>query len=87
MKKQVVGMLLAGGRVDELSVLTAKRPKSAVPIWGMYRFIDFALSNMMHAGIDVVGVLAQYRPYSLATHVAGGGPWDYLGRTRELRSS
>ncbi|MGE5236051.1 MAG: glucose-1-phosphate adenylyltransferase family protein [Acidobacteriota bacterium] len=85
MKKQVVAMMLAGGRVDELSVLTAKRPKSAVPIWGMYRFIDFALSNMMHSGIDVVGVLAQYRPYSLSTHLANGAPWDYLGRTRELR--
>jgi glucose-1-phosphate adenylyltransferase len=85
MKKQIVGMVLAGGRVDELSVLTAKRPKSAVPIWGMYRFIDFVLSNMMHSGIDVVGVLSQYRPYSLNTHLAGGAPWDFVGRTRELK--
>ena len=78
-------MVLAGGRVDELSVLTAQRPKSAVPIWGMYRIIDFALSNMMHARIDVVGVLSQYRPYSLVTHLASGEPWDYVGRSRELR--
>ena len=85
MKKQIVGMLLAGGRVDELSVLTAKRPKSAVPVWGMYRFIDFALSNLSRSGIDVVGVLAQYRPYSLTSHLDGGAPWDYVGRTRELR--
>lgn len=85
MRKQIVGMVLAGGRVDELSVLTAKRPKSAVPVWGMYRVIDFVISNMMHSGIDVVGVLSQYRPHSLNSHLAGGAPWDYVGRTRELR--
>ncbi|HTU02751.1 MAG TPA: sugar phosphate nucleotidyltransferase, partial [Candidatus Sulfotelmatobacter sp.] len=85
MRTRVLGMILAGGRVDELSVLTAQRPKSAVPIWGMYRIIDFALSNMMHARIDVVGVLSQYRPYSLVTHLANGEPWDYVGRARELR--
>ncbi len=54
-KKNIIGMVLAGGRVDELSVLTARRPKSAVSMWGMYRIIDFALTNMMHAGIEVVG--------------------------------
>ena len=85
MRKQIVGMVLAGGRVDELSVLTAQRPKSAVPFWGMYRIIDFVLSNMMHSRIEVVGVLSQYRPYSLMTHLAGGEPWDYVGRTRELK--
>ena len=83
--KKIVGMVLAGGRVDELSVLTAKRPKSALPMWGMYRIIDFVLSNMMHAGIEVVGVLSQYRPYSLNTHLANGEPWDYVGRSRALR--
>jgi len=84
-KKNLIGMVLAGGRVDELSVLTAGRPKSAVPMWGMYRIIDFVLTNMMHAGIEVVGVLSQYRPYSLITHLAKGEPWDYVGRSRELR--
>ena len=83
--KKIVGMVLAGGRVDELSVLTAKRPKSALPMWGVYRIIDFALSNMMHAGIEVVGVLAQYRPFSLTTHLLNGEPWDYVGRARALR--
>jgi glucose-1-phosphate adenylyltransferase len=85
MAPKIIGMVLAGGRVDELLVLTAKRPKSALPIWGTYRIIDFALSNLMHAGIEVVGVLSQYRPYSLATHLANGEPWDYLGRSRTLR--
>ena len=85
MTKQVIGMILAGGRVDELLALTAKRPKSALPVWGMYRVIDFVLSNMMHAGMEIVGVLSQYRPYSLVTHLAGGEPWDYVGRSRALR--
>jgi glucose-1-phosphate adenylyltransferase len=85
MNKPIIGMVLAGGRVDELSVLTAKRPKAALPIWGQYRIIDFALSNMMHAGIEVVGVLAQYRPYSLQGHLGYGEPWDFVGRSRLLR--
>ena len=83
--KKIVSMVLAGGRVDELLVLTAKRPKSALPMWGMYRIIDFVLSNLMRAGIEVVGVLSQYRPYSLITHLANGEPWDYVGRSRALR--
>ncbi len=83
--KKIVSMVLAGGRVDELLVLTAKRPKSALPMWGMYRIIDFVLSNMMHAGIEIVGVLSQYRPHSLMTHLANGEPWDYVGRSRALR--
>jgi glucose-1-phosphate adenylyltransferase len=83
--KQIVGMVLAGGRVDELLALTAKRPKSALPMWGVYRIIDFVLSNMMHAGIEIVGVLAQYRPFSLTTHLLNGEPWDYVGRSRALR--
>jgi glucose-1-phosphate adenylyltransferase len=82
---KIVGMVLAGGRVDELLVLTAKRPKSALPMWGVYRIIDFALSNLMHAGIEVVGVLSQYRPHSLITHLSNGEPWDYVGRSRALR--
>ncbi len=85
MRKTVIGMVLAGGRVEGLPVLTARRPKSAVPVWGLYRTIDFVLTNMMRAGIEVVGVLSQYRPYSLMTHLGNGESWDYVGRTRELR--
>jgi len=85
MQKSIIGMVLAGGRVEELSVLTATRPKSALSMWGMYRIIDFVLSNMMHSGIQVVGVLAQYRPYPLSAHIGGGEPWDYIGRHRKLR--
>jgi len=85
MRKDIIAMVLAGGRVDELSVLTLKRPKSALPLWGIYRIIDFALSNLMNSGIDVVGVLSQYKPYSLISHIQNGSCWDYIGRGREVR--
>lgn len=80
--KQVLALVLAGGRVDELSVLTLSRPKSAVPFGGMYRVIDFSLSNLMHSGVERVGILSQYRSFSLINHVGIGSWWDFLGRDR-----
>ncbi len=78
-------MILAGGRVDELSVLTLHRPKAALPFGGIYRVIDFALSNLMHAGITQVGILSQYRPASLIDHVGVGESWDFTGLDRGAR--
>jgi len=75
-------MVLAGGRVGELSVLTLVRPKSAMPFAGHYRIIDFPLSNLMHAAINHVGILSQYRPSSLIDHVRVGESWDFVGLTR-----
>jgi len=78
----MVAMVLAGGRVGELSVLTLARPKSALPFGGSYRVIDCALSNLMHAGINNVGILSQYRPGSLIDHVGVGEAWDFVGLDR-----
>lgn len=75
-------MILAGGRVDELKVLTLNRPKSTVPYGGMYRIIDFPLSNLMHSGIEKVGVLSQYHSASLVRHIGIGSSWDMIGRDR-----
>ncbi len=83
--KNVVALLLAGGRVDELLCLTSRRAKAALPIFGIYRIIDFALSNCMHAGIDNVGVLSQYRPHALMRHISSGEHWDFTGRRRSVR--
>ena len=80
--KNVLALVLAGGRVDELSVLTLSRPKSTVPFGGMYRVIDFPLSNLMHSGVERVGVLSQYRSLSLFNHVGIGTWWDFVGRDR-----
>lgn len=80
--KRIMAMILAGGRVDELKVLTLSRPKSTVPFGGMYRIIDFPLSNLMHAGIEKVGVLSQYHSASLVRHIGIGSSWDMIGRDR-----
>ncbi|MGB9720829.1 MAG: glucose-1-phosphate adenylyltransferase family protein [bacterium] len=82
---EIIGMILAGGRVDELLTLTEKRPKAAVPVFGIYRFVDFVLSNMMRSRIDNVGVLSQFRPYSLMRHIGAGEHWDFIGRKRGIR--
>jgi glucose-1-phosphate adenylyltransferase len=79
---RMVAMILAGGRVGELSVLTLRRPKSALPFGGYYRVIDFALTNLMRAGINNVGILSQYRPGSLIDHVGIGESWDFTGLDR-----
>ncbi len=79
---KILAMLLAGGRVDDLDVLTLYRPKSALPFGGMFRIIDFPLSNLLHSKIERVGILAQYRSYSLIQHIGSGSAWDMVGRNR-----
>ncbi len=75
-KKEMIAMLLAGGRGSRLGVLTAKVAKPAVAFGGKYRIIDFPLSNCINSGIDPVGVLTQYQPLRLNTHLGIGIPWD-----------
>lgn len=82
LKPQTLAMILAGGRVDELNVLTCYRPKSAVPFGGFARIIDFSLSNLMQAGLERVAILSQYRSYSLINHIGIGAAWDMLGKHR-----
>ena len=69
-------MLLAGGQGSRLGVLTAKVAKPAVTFGGKYRIIDFPLSNCINSGVDTVGVLTQYQPLRLNTHIGIGIPWD-----------
>lgn len=80
--RKTLAMILAGGRVDELSVLTQYRPKSAVPFGGLYRVIDFPLSNLMNSGIENAGILSQYRSFSLINHLGNGSSWEMVGRDR-----
>ena len=75
-KKRCVAMLLAGGQGSRLGILTKNMAKPAVPYGGKYRIIDFPLSNCSNSGIDVVGVLTQYRPLELNAYIASGAPWD-----------
>ncbi len=75
-RKKMMAMLLAGGQGSRLGVLTANVAKPAVAFGGKYRIIDFPLSNCINSGIDTVGVLTQYQPLRLNTHIGIGIPWD-----------
>ena len=75
-KKEMIAMLLAGGQDSRLGVLTSKVAKPAVAFGGKYRIIDFPLSNCINSGIDTVGVLTQYQPLRLNSHIGIGIPWD-----------
>ncbi|MCH4035828.1 MAG: glucose-1-phosphate adenylyltransferase [Lachnospiraceae bacterium] len=75
-KKEMIAMLLAGGQGSRLGILTAKMAKPAVSFGGKYRIIDFPLSNCINSGVDTVGVLTQYMPLKLNTHIGIGIPWD-----------
>lgn len=82
---KVIGMVFAGGRVEDYSILTERRPKSAVVIGGIYRTLDFALTNLVNTNVGQIGILVQYRPSSLIDHVGTGLAWDLLGPGRGVR--
>jgi len=67
--KQTTAMILAGGQGERLSPLTRDRAKPAVPFGGIYRIIDFTLSNCLNSGIRKMHVLTQYKSHSLARHI------------------
>ena len=75
-KNEMIAMLLAGGQGSRLGVLTNKIAKPAVAFGGMYRIIDFPLSNCVNSGVYNVGVLTQYQPLRLNKHIGIGIPWD-----------
>ncbi|MGY1854996.1 glucose-1-phosphate adenylyltransferase family protein [Modestobacter sp. SYSU DS0290] len=77
---KVLVLVLAGGQGGRLELLTETRAKPAVPFAGVYRLIDFPLSNCEHSQIPDVWVSVQYQPTSLSKHLASGRPWD-LDRT------
>ena len=68
-RRNVLAIVLAGGEGKRLMPLTADRAKPAVPFGGIYRLIDFALSNVVNSGYLKVVVLTQYKSHSLDRHV------------------
>ncbi len=74
--KSVLTMLLAGGKGERLSPLTELEAKPAVPFGGIYRIIDFTLSNCVNSGIRKIFVLTQYRSHTLHRHLQHG--WSFL---------
>jgi glucose-1-phosphate adenylyltransferase len=77
--KDVLAVVLAGGRGERLGPLTRDRAKPAVPFGGIYRIIDFSLSNCLNSGVRRILVLTQYKAMSLDRHITLG--WrNYLCR-------
>ena len=68
--------MLAGGAGSRMGPLTENRAKPALPFAGLYRLIDFPLSNCANSGITDVWVLQQFQPHALEDHLANGRPWD-----------
>mgnify|MGYP001214728903 FL=1 len=81
----VAAMLLAGGQGSRLKALTRDMAKPVVPFGGKYRIIDFALSNSTNSEIRDIGVLTQYKPQLLNTHLGIGSAWDYDRNSGGLR--
>jgi glucose-1-phosphate adenylyltransferase len=76
MTGKVLAIVLAGGKGTRLGPLTLHRAKPAVPFGGIYRIIDFPLSNAINSGLRKVVVLIQYKSLSLSRHLAEG--WGFL---------
>jgi glucose-1-phosphate adenylyltransferase len=68
-RPRILGVVLAGGAGRRLRPLTADRAKSAVPFGGIYRVVDFALSNLVNGGVERICVLTQYKSHSLNRHI------------------
>lgn len=77
---ETIAMILAGGQGSRLSILSSQRAKPSVPFASNYRIIDFVISNVMHSNIRYMGIMTQYKPYSLMAHISHGEPWGFSGR-------
>jgi len=68
-QENVLAMILAGGQGERLYPLTRDRAKPAVPFGGLYRIVDFTLSNCLNSGLRKINVLTQYKSISLDRHI------------------
>lgn len=82
--KECIAMLLAGGQGSRLKALTKRIAKPAVSFGGKYRIIDFSLSNCVNSGINIVGILTQYKPYLLNSYIGNGEAWDLDGLNGQI---
>lgn len=76
--RDTLALILAGGKGSRLFELTQSQAKPALPFGGKFRVIDFPLSNCVNSGIKQIGVMTQYKAYSLIRHLARG--WGHLNR-------
>ncbi|MGB0534987.1 MAG: glucose-1-phosphate adenylyltransferase family protein [Acholeplasmataceae bacterium] len=73
---EILALILAGGKGSRLDLLSNKRSKPAMPFAGKFRIIDFTLSNCSQSNIYDIGILTQYLPLSLNSHIGSGKAWD-----------
>ena len=74
--RNMIALILAGGRGSRLMNMTDWRAKPAVPFGGKFRIIDFPLSNCVNSGIRKIGIMTQYKSDSLNRHIQLG--WGFL---------
>lgn len=79
MGKEMVALVLAGGKGTRLEGLTKKTSKPAVNFGGKYRIIDFVLSNCANSGVRQVGILTQYESVELTNYCSSGHHWGFDG--------
>ncbi|NLA52771.1 MAG: glucose-1-phosphate adenylyltransferase subunit GlgD [Clostridiales bacterium] len=80
MKKDIVGLIFTGERIDQMRDLTRTRAVAALPMLGRYRMIDFMMANMIHSGMHNVGIIMQKNYHSLMDHLGSGREWDMHGK-------
>jgi glucose-1-phosphate adenylyltransferase len=80
-----LALVLAGGKGSRLGPLTQRRAKPALPFGGVYRLIDFPLTNCVHSHLSDVWVIEQYQPHALNDHLLNGRPWDLDRNSGGLR--
>lgn len=78
---RTLALVLAGGKGSRLGPLTQRRAKPALPYAGVYRLVDFPLTNCAHSALSDVWVIEQFQPHALNEHLLNGRPWD-LDRSR-----
>lgn len=76
MKKQVIAMVMVGGRGTRLENITKEKAKPAVSFGGKYKLIDFVLSNLSNSNILTCGIVTQYEPHELMSYIGHGSTWD-----------
>lgn len=76
MNKEVIAMVLVGGRGTRLGQITKQTAKPAVSFAGKYKLIDFVLSNLSNSNIDTAGIITQYEPHELMSYIGHGSTWD-----------
>lgn len=76
MSKTFLGLVFPNTHDNALPELTAVRSMGSVPFGGRYRLIDFALSNLVNAGVEKVGIITTNKYQSLMDHIGSGKPWD-----------